>query len=307
MRNRLAAPMRASFARRAEPNIFSFAMFRPLSCARGNSLDSVFHFDDGRPMRILLTNDDGIYAPGIHAAKRALDALGEVVMVAPERPRSAAGHAITLHKPLRLKALTLAPDLTGYAASGTPTDCVTLGLHVIMEGRCDLVVSGINAGANLGWDLTYSGTVAAAFEGAVLGLPAIAISAVAMDARDEEFTFGPAADFVVRLARQMLADPLPRHTFVNVNVPSVPQAALQGVAITHQGTREYVDRIEARTDPSGRPYYWQGGSLRETTPDPGSDVHAVLQNQISVTPVQLDLTAYPLLDLARRWNLAAGE
>src|SRR5579862_5766098 len=129
-------------------------------------------------MRILLTNDDGILAPGILAARDALSALGDVFVVAPERPRSAAGHAITLHKPLRIAPLSLPDGGKGYATSGTPTDCVTLGYDIIMEGRCDLVVSGINAGANLGWDLTYSGTVAAAIEGAVLGLPAIAISLV---------------------------------------------------------------------------------------------------------------------------------
>lgn len=123
-------------------------------------------------MRILLTNDDGIHAPGIHALKTTLDALGEVFLVAPERPRSAAGHAITLHKPLRITPLTLPDGRKAFATNGTPTDCVTLGLDVLMEGRCDLVVSGINAGSNLGWDLTYSGTVAAAIEGAVLNVPA---------------------------------------------------------------------------------------------------------------------------------------
>ncbi len=257
-------------------------------------------------MRILLTNDDGIYAPGILAARAALDALGEVWMVAPERPRSAAGHAITLHKPLRITPLTLPNGMQGYATNGTPTDCVTLGLDVLMEGRCDLVVSGINSGPNLGWDLTYSGTVAAAIEGAVLNVPSFAIS-VAVQTGTIDLSggidFGPAAAFTARLARQLLADPLPANTLLNVNVPPVPESELRGVAITHQGRREYVDRIVARTDPSGRPYYWQAGSIREDTPDPGSDVHAVLHNQISVTPVQLDLTAYPLLDRLQGWQL----
>lgn len=252
-------------------------------------------------MRILLTNDDGIHAPGIHAAKVALDALGEVVMIAPERPRSAAGHAITLHKPLRIMPLKMLDGQEGFATNGTPTDCVTLGFDVVMEGKCDLVVSGINAGPNLGWDLTYSGTVAAAIEGAVLGIPSIAISVAAE--HGVEIEFGPAAAFVAKLARQLLSDPLPPNTLLNVNVPAVPESELRGVAITHQGRREYVDRIVARTDPSGRPYYWQAGSIREDTPDPGSDVHAILEKQISVTPVHLDLTAYPLLDKLRTWRL----
>jgi 5'-nucleotidase len=254
-------------------------------------------------MRILLTNDDGIHAPGILAAYRALAEHAEVFLVAPERPRSAAGHAITLHKPLRITPVNVADGIAGHAISGTPTDCVTLGYDIVMGGKCDMVVSGINAGANLGWDLTYSGTVAAAIEGAVLGLPAFAISLVITAHDGEPADFGPAADFTARLARQMATDPLPRHMFLNVNVPQCSAAELCGVVITHQGKREYVDRIVTRIDPGGRPYYWQAGSIREDTPDPGSDVHATLERKISVTPVHLDMTAYPLIDRLRGWGL----
>ena len=254
-------------------------------------------------MRILLTNDDGIHAPGILAARQALASLGEVVVVAPERPRSAAGHAITLHKPLRIQTLTLSDGSAGFATSGTPTDCVTLGYEIVMEGKCDLVVSGINAGANLGWDLTYSGTVAAALEGAVLGLPAIAVSLVFERLEGREPDFSAASEFTAKLARQIQANPLPPNMLLNVNVPLVPSGQSQEVVITHQGRREYVDRILVRDDPAGKPYYWLAGSIREDTPDPGSDVHAVLNNQISVTPVQLDMTAYPLLERLRGWQL----
>ena len=253
-------------------------------------------------MRILLTNDDGIHAPGILAAKKALDQVGEVWMVAPERPRSAAGRAITLHKPLRVTQVSLPGGITGYATSGTPTDCVTLGYEVLMGSNCDLVVSGINAGPNLGWDLTYSGTVAGAMEGAVLALPAFAIS-VASHSGPETIDFEPAAEFAARLARQIANNPLPPNVLLNVNVPAVPRAQILGVTVTHQGRREYVDRIVTREDPSGRPYYWQAGSIREDEPDPGSDVHAILENRISVTPVHLDLTAYSLLDTLRSWDL----
>ena len=254
-------------------------------------------------MRILLTNDDGILAPGILAAKAVLDEIAEVVVVAPERQRSAAGHAITLHKPIRLTPTTLPDGTTGHACSGTPTDCVTLGYEIVMESRCDLVLSGINAGANLGWDLTYSGTVSAAIEGAVLGLPAIAISLVLENGGPAPPDFGAAARFTARLAKQLCKAPMPRATLLNVNVPHRPEAELRGVTVTHQGRREYVDRILAREDPSGRPYYWLSGSLREDVPDPGSDVHSVLEDRISVTPVHLDMTAYSLLDVVRAWDL----
>lgn len=254
-------------------------------------------------MRILVTNDDGVHADGLFALQQALQAVGDVTIVAPERQQSATGHAITLHKPLRILPMKLSDGSAGFATSGTPTDCVTLGYEIVMGGKCDLVVSGINAGANLGWDLTYSGTVAAALEGAVLGLPAIAISLVFERMEGMEPDYGAAAEFVAKLARQVQADPLPPNMLLNVNVPLIPSGQLQEVVITHQGRREYVDRILVRDDPAGRPYYWQGGSIREDVPDPGSDVHAVLHNQISVTPVQLDMTAYPLIERLRGWQL----
>lgn len=235
--------------------------------------------------------------------RAALAALGEVWMVAPERPRSAAGHAITLHKPLRITSVRMPAGDTGYATNGTPTDCVTLAFDVLMERRCDLVVSGINAGPNLGWDLTYSGTVAAAIEGAVLGLPSFAISVAGDSGLPSDFDYTPAAAFGARLATQLVRKPLQKHMLLNVNVPAVPAQEIQGVSITHQGRREYVDRIIARTDPTGRPYYWQAGSIREDTPDVGSDVHSILENRISVTPVHLDLTAYGLLEMLRGWEL----
>ena len=257
-------------------------------------------------MRILLTNDDGIYAPGIRALYTALSPIAEVWMIAPERPRSAAGHAITLHKPLRIVPTTVAEGIEGYACSGTPSDCVTLGLEAIMEGACDMVISGINAGANLGWDVTYSGTVAAAIEGAILGMPSIAIS-VTLEGGAETFDFSPAAQFCASLAQQLFSSPLPIHTLLNVNVPAVSGDALMGVEVTHQGRREYVDRIEKREDPTGKPYYWLGGSLREDEPDPGSDVHAVIESRISVTPIHLDMTAYRLLEQVSEWDLTLPD
>lgn len=255
-------------------------------------------------MRILITNDDGIHAPGILALKQVLETIGEVKVVAPERQRSAAGHGMTLHKPLRINETKLADGSQAFATSGTPTDCVILGLDVVCEGECDVVVSGINLGSNLGWDVTYSGTVAAAFEAAILGRPAIAVS-LALDRSDEGRTpdFGAAARFTALLVKQLLGAPLPPHTFLNVNVPALPEEEISGATITHQGRREYHDRIVARNDPAGRPYYWQYGNLDERNPDPGSDVHAIQNKRISITPIQLDLTAYSAMDRLREWKL----
>ncbi len=251
-------------------------------------------------MRILLTNDDGINGPGLHALKKALDSLGEVIVVAPERPRSASGHAITLHKPLRIDKVDLPDGTRGWSTNGTPTDCVTLGFDVVMEGRADLVFSGINSGPNLGWDLTYSGTVSAAMEGAILGVPAIAVS-VAGDRGPYDFL--PAASFSRRLAEAVLEHGMENWTLLNVNVPAVPESEIAGVTITHQGRRQYIDRIDRRVDPWGRKYYWLCGSLGEDEVDPGSDVHAILEKQISVTPVHMDLTATHLIDRVRGWGL----
>lgn len=256
-------------------------------------------------MRILLTNDDGIHAPGILAAFHTLSHLGEVYLVAPERPRSAAGHAITLHKPLRLTETTVVGELRGWACSGTPTDCVTLGYDIVMKGQCDLVVSGINAGPNLGWDVTYSGTVSAAMEGAVLGMPSIAIS-VASEHGSGGIDYTAAAEFVAHLAHKLLADPLPVHDLLNVNVPNVPASDIKGVRVTKTGKREYVDRILVREDPAGRPYYWQAGQIKDTT-EQDTDVHAILEGYISVSPLQLDMTAYPELKRIQNWNLTKGS
>lgn len=253
-------------------------------------------------MRILLTNDDGIYAPGLSAALQTLSRLGEVYVVAPERPRSAAGHAITLHKPLRLTPVTLSNGMEGYACNGTPADCVTLGYEALMHQRCDLVVAGINAGANLGWDVLYSGTVAGAREGAILGRPSLAISlCLPENLPAAKASFALAADFTARLAEQLVKLPLPSHVLLNVNIPYLHSSNAPPVQITRQGRREYVNRIAVREDPNGKPYYWLGGSVREEEPEPGTDVHAIHQGHISITPIQLDMTAYPLLDKLATW------
>jgi len=250
-------------------------------------------------MRILVTNDDGIHAAGLLALRAALMRVGEVVAIAPDRPRSACGHAVTLHKPLRLRRVEMPGGGEGYATNGTPSDCVALGVSEHAGERPQMVVAGINAGSNLGWDLTYSGTVAAAMEGTICGLPSIAVSITSPTPSD----FGVAADFARHLCEMVVRHGLPRDTFLNVNVPDLPADKIAGVAITHQGRLVYDSRIERRTDPRGAAYYWFGGERTDHHGQPGSDVDAVAESRISVTPIRLDLTDHETLASLQAWDL----
>jgi 5'-nucleotidase len=250
-------------------------------------------------MKILITNDDGIVAPGLLALRAALLEMGEVIAIAPDRPRSACGHAVTLHKPLRLSRVELPDGGEGFACNGTPSDCIALGVGQHLGDPPDLVVSGINGGPNLGWDLTYSGTVAAAMEGVICGVPSIAISVASHAVSD----FGPAARFARYLSEEVVRHGLPQEVFLNVNVPPVPVEEIQGVAITHQGRLIYENRIERRTDPRGRDYFWFTGDRVEHRGQPGSDIEAVARNRISVTPLRLDLTDHTRLAHLRAWEL----
>ena len=253
----------------------------------------------GRP-RILITNDDGIYAEGLLALKSQMDAIGEVHVIAPDRPRSACGHSITLHKPLRMHKVRLPDGSYGYSTNGTPSDCVSLAVLDLVKEGVDLVMSGINWGPNLGWDLTYSGTVSAAMEAAIMGIPAIAVS---VSSYDEDVSFDYAAEFAAHLAKIVLQHGLPEDTLLNVNVPNVPAARIRGIEITRQGKRRYSGKIEKRTDPLGRAYYWLGGDTAMDDLDEGTDVKAIADDKVSVTPVHLDLTGYPALDDVRAWGV----
>ncbi|MDQ2799725.1 MAG: 5'/3'-nucleotidase SurE [Armatimonadota bacterium] len=252
-------------------------------------------------MRILVTNDDGVQADGLFALSQALSEVGDVTVVAPERQQSATGHAITLHKPLRMTPTTLRDGSAAWMSNGTPSDCTTLGILEAMGGDVDLVVSGINHGPNLGWDLHYSGTVSAAIEAAIIGKPSLAVSVASWD-KDIHWT--PVAQFAAQIAQWLVKHPLPPHTILNVNAPNLPQSDIKGVAVTTQGRRQYVDRIEKRLDPVGRPYYWLGGSLAEEAEgaETGSDVRAVADGLISITPIHLDLTAYALMPSLKEWD-----
>lgn len=240
---------------------------------------------------ILVTNDDGIHSPGLKMLAEALQGAGEVIVVAPDRERSAAGHSLTLHKPLR--ATEVAPYW--YVVDGTPTDCVTLGVMGMLKEKPQLVVSGINLGANLGDDITYSGTVSAAVEGTLLGIPAFAISAVESPLRD----LSVAAAFASRLAFLVLERGLPLDTLLNVNIPA---GQLKGIAVTRQGKRSYNEVIVEKIDPRGKTYYWIGGGEPTWELLGGTDYEAVTEGKISITPLHLDLTNHDAMQTLKAWE-----
>ena len=235
-------------------------------------------------MIILVSNDDGIRAAGIRALEGALQSLGEVWVVAPDREQSAASHSLSLYRPLRAEEV----GERRFSVDGTPTDCINLAINGILPQKPDLVVSGINHGANLGDDITYSGTVSAAMEGTLLGVPSIAVSLAVREQAD----FGAAAAFAARLAAAVREHGMPRDTLLNVNIPALPASELRGYVITRQGKRNYGDAIVENVDPRGKKYYWIGSDDMGFVPAEGTDFTAVESGYISVTPLHLDLTNY---------------
>ncbi len=244
-------------------------------------------------MKILVTNDDGIFSPGIKALARAMSVLGEVYVVAPDVEQSAVGHGITVRRPLRFKHTAAAglDPIPAYRVDGTPADCVVLGVHLL--GRPDLVVSGINIGVNLGLDLTHSGTVAGAIEGTSIGIPSVALS---LDVSNRnEMDFAPGAAEAVRIARWVLERGLPEKVFLNVNFPV---GASKGVRITELSTHHYEDSVIEREDPNGVPYYWIAGEPTGSE-DPDTDLWAVRRGYTSITPISLDLAAHDFMPALR--------
>ncbi len=233
-------------------------------------------------MIILLTNDDGIFAPALLALREALAPLGQVVTVAPDRDQSATSHSLTLHRPFRIHR----HDETTFSVDGTPTDCVVCAYYGLLDRRPDMVISGINHGPNMGEDVFYSGTVAAAIEGTLQGVPSIAASLVTRERTD----FVEPAAFVARLAGRVAARGLGPRRLLNVNIPHRPWEEIAGVAVTRLGSRKYRDTLVRKVDPRGRDYYWIGGEDPVWEPRPGTDFHAVHDGWISVTPLRLDLT-----------------
>lgn len=247
-------------------------------------------------MNIMVTNDDGIHAPGIRALAEAMQELGQVTVVAPDRERSAAGHSLTLHSPLRVFEL----HEGWYAVDGTPTDCVNMGIHNLLPITPDLVVAGINHGPNLGDDITYSGTVAAAMEANLMGIPAIAFSLATFKNSNH---FSDAAHVAQRVARQVIANGLPSDTFLNVNIPDQPLSKMLPTMITRQGKRSFVGKVVDKTDPRGRKYFWIGSEEPNFKDDTGTDFHAIKRHHVSITPLHLDLTNHESLKLLAGWSI----
>jgi len=246
-------------------------------------------------MRVLVSNDDGVDAPGIKVLARRLAVVGEVIVVAPDRDRSGASNSLTLDAPIRVTRL----DDGRYRVMGTPTDCVHLALAGLLDKEPDIVVSGINNSANLGDDVIYSGTVSAAMEGRFLGLPAIAVSLAAVDHRGEHYA--TAAQAALCIMQRLLVDPLPADTILNVNVPDRAWADIRGFAVTRLGKRHRSAPCIAQTDPRGRPVWWIGPPGEAEDAGPGTDFHAVREGYISITPIQVDLTRFQALEKVSSW------
>lgn len=245
------------------------------------------------PVRILISNDDGINSKGLHRLHEALSELGEVYVVAPDRDQSAVSHSLSLYRPLRLDEVTEHV----YTVDGTPTDCINLAINGIMKDiKPDLVVSGINKGENLGDDITYSGTVSAAMEGTLLGVPSIAVSLVAKN----DYNFDCACFYSLMISKYVLENKLPKDTLLNVNVPGLSKSEIRGVMVTRQGKRIYEEPIVEKTDPRGRKYYWIGGDELGFIDIENSDIAAVNGGYVSVTPITLDLTDFGFMDQLRK-------
>ena len=254
---------------------------------------------------ILVTNDDGIDSPGLLALKQALTAVGQVSVIAPDHNWSAAGHSKTMHKPLRINKVHLADGDHAYSTDGAPSDCVAIAILGFLQQPIDLVVSGVNSGSNMGDDITYSGTVAAAMEGIIWGVPAIAVSLDHYVPEEPEANnFALAAKAAAQVAARVLAEAWPADTLLNINAPNRDEKEVTGFEITSLGRRGYQDELIVRTDPFGRHYYWIGGGKATGVNEPGTDIHALAQGKISVTPIHLDLTNHAAIAKLTAWNLA---
>ncbi len=248
---------------------------------------------------ILITNDDGIDSDALPPLAEALAKVGDVDIIVPERNWSGASHSITLFRPLRVRPTKLRSGHPAYMTDGSPTDCVRLAVLGFLRHRPDIVVSGVNRGANMGDDITYSGTVAAAMEGLLSSIPSIAIS---IGAFGGDIDYGPSASFAALLARNILDRGLAPDTLLNVNVPPLPRDQIAGVEVTRLGKRTYRDQLVERLDPYGNPYYWVGGPAVSEEAEDGTDVAAMRAGKISVTPIALDLTNHALLEELARWD-----
>jgi 5'-nucleotidase len=250
-------------------------------------------------MKILITNDDGIYAEGIKTLYAALAGLGEITVVAPDTERSAVGHAITLSDPLRVKNVDRGGRFFGYAITGTPADCVKIAIRAILKDRPDIVVSGINLGPNVGYSVLYSGTVSGATEGAMLGIPSIAVSLGTFENPDYSY----AAEFARNMVQLVVENKgLPQGTLLNINIPAVSKDQIKGVRIVRQSKRAIEERFDKREDPRKRTYYWLTGEVIESDGQEDADIEALRQNYVSVTPIHCDMTNYEFMNTLKTWK-----
>lgn len=250
-------------------------------------------------MNILITNDDGIHAPGIHALKKSLENVGNVLVVAPDTERSAVGHAITLSDPLRVSEIYKENSLFGYAVNGTPADCIKLGIRCISDLPIDIVVSGINQGPNTATNIIYSGTVSAAAEAVIMGVPGLAISLTSFET--EEFEY--AGTLAQQLTKKIFEHGLPEGTLLNVNVPPLKAEDIEGIVITRQGKGRYEEFFDKRIDPNNRTYYWLAGKRMNIDYDDDVDDVVIRNRKVSITPVRYELTDINMLQELKRWNI----
>lgn len=276
-------------------------------------------------MKLLISNDDGIFALGVRTLANTLAEAGhQITVVCPDRERSATGHGLTLHDPLRAQRVesTFDPTIQAWSCSGTPSDCVKLALGALLDGPPDMVLSGINHGSNLGTDVLYSGTVSAAMEGVIEGIPSIAFSLSSYSSQ----SFQPGADFARSLLDQLSEHPLPHLALLNINIPAVPAEEIAGVVMTRQGVRRYFDTFERRTDPRGKTYYWLAGEVLQEVSEAEleqagmsglkasggdvewfrktpTDVQVIRQNYITITPLQYNLTCALGLESLQKWQV----
>ena len=250
-------------------------------------------------MKIILTNDDGIYSPGILTLKKALTPFGSVTVVAPDVQKSGVGHAITFSHPLRVREVFANGDFVGYGIDGSPADCVKLAVREIMKEKSDLLVSGINIGANVGINVLYSGTVAAAIEGAVLGIPSVAIS---LEISESSPDIQGAAVIAKEIIGHIINKELPRGTLLNVNIPLISKDKIKGIKITRQFSGDFDEHYDRRTDPRGIAYYWIAGTGWPKIDVVGTDMHALKEGYISITPLRYDLTDYTFLKEVESWG-----
>ncbi len=258
-------------------------------------------------MNILVTNDDGVTAPGLLALAQAMRSVGDIKILAPDRNWSGSGHVKTLERPLRVKEVKLIDGSPAWASDGAPSDCVALALFGFFEEKIDLVVLGINPMPNLGHDVTYSGTVTAAMEAIIWGVPGIAFSLGSVEnglAISDYHTAASVAQIIVNAAIQ---HPLPGGTLLNVNIPMLEEEQIKGFHTTRLGLRVYRDRLDRRMDPRGRPYYWIGGDTPTGIPEDGTDIGSLDQGYVSITPLQLDLTAYNAIQGIGKWQLSVNN